>query len=359
MSPQPAAPGATPVDSGAGSLQWAPPLSGLCALAAWAGMLTNHLLVPALLGSAQRDAALAAERIGDFMINLASIAGLAALSAGLLALLRDGRWLGLQRRLLLAMFAGILVPTLAVATFLERERTTTELVLFALGAAQVLSVMLCTSAARLTRERSARLLTLAMASAALCALAAQLFELFARQSLVAWHEQSRALAARVGEGCYLLGLIASPFFVTPASDGLRDRIARGLGVVVLGLAAIAFHLFSGALSRDYAVTLYNAQHVSLFVDSMPALYAIPIGAALAAATAAVIGSEPARQQAGLGLLLWLGSGFAPRVPDRLLTATLASLLLLRAVAARSVANATPAPAPEPAAPAVSPAPLDS
>lgn len=357
MSP-PAEASATTAPAESVALQWGPPLSGLCALASWAGAVTNHLVVPSLLGGSGNAAALGVGRIGDFLINLATISGMTAMATGLFVLMRDARWLGLQRRLSMAMFAGILLPTVAVATFLEPERTTTELVLFALGAAHVLSVMACTSAARLTRERSARLLTLAMATAALGALTAQLFELIAKQSLVAWHEQGRAVAARVGELAYLLALLVSPFFVTPASDTGRDRIARGIGALVLALAAVAFHLYGGALSRDFAITLYNAQHVSLFVDSMAALYAIPIGAALAAGTAALVGSEPTRRQAGLALLLWLGSGFAPRAPDRLLTATLACLLLLRAVAARRAAAVEPAPAAAAPASAADPTPLD-
>jgi hypothetical protein len=92
------------------------------------------------------------------------------------------------------------------------------------------------------------------------------------------------------------------------------------------------------LDNDYALLLYHAQRVTLFIDSWPRLYAVPIALALASSLAAVLATDPVRRQAAAGTLLLLSSGYAPHAPGRLLTLTLALLLIARAVIAPSQAE---------------------
>ena len=114
---------------------------------------------------------------------------------------------------------------------------------------------------------------------------------------------------------------------------MRSRVARLAGFFLLPIALGSMYLAERVLQNDYALLLYHAQRVTLFIDSWPRLYAIPIGLALAGSTAALLASDQAAKQAAAGVLLLIGSGYAPHAPGRLLTSTLALVLIARAIIA--------------------------
>jgi uncharacterized membrane protein (Fun14 family) len=59
-------------------------------------------------------------------------------------------------------------------------------------------------------------------------------------------------------------------------------------------------------------------------------YGIPLSIAAALAAAALVSRDRAARQIGLGIVMWLGAGYAPRSPFALLVALLAIVLVSRA-----------------------------
>ena len=122
--------------------------------------LMIFFLVATKLDEAERGFAYARslDQAGAFATNLSAIAGLLALGFGLLAFVRFSPMIALRQRLMFAAFSGIFLPSIAMSTLFERQRTTAETVLFAMGAAQVLIGLCGTAAARVSESRYGRAL---------------------------------------------------------------------------------------------------------------------------------------------------------------------------------------------------------
>jgi hypothetical protein len=323
-----------------------PPLAWLAACAAFLAMTINQLLVPGLGEALRRAPWLDLGGWGTFATNLTAISGLIALSFGLLAFIRYSTMIELRQRLLVGAFAGIFLPTIAAATLFETQRTTAQVVLFALGAAHVLGALVSMSAARAAPSRFARVVATCAATMAICVLLAQLLQITSQLHLSAWQAGAQRTLQSGGEVCYLLLLCSMAPLVLPVRADTRSRIARLVGVFVLPIVLGGLYLAESLLDNDYALLLYHAQRVTLFIDSWPRLYTVPIGLALASSVAAVLAKDPVRKQAAAGVLLLLSSGYAPHAPGRLLTTALALVLIARALIAPGQPP-DPEPTPEP------------
>jgi hypothetical protein len=309
-----------------------PPLSWLATLAALAAMLINQLLLPALNDSTRRPLMHQLDRWGVFSTNLAAVSSLIALGFGLLAFVRYSTVMTLRQRLLVGGFGGfVFLPTIALAVLFERQRTTAQIVLFALGAAQVLAAIISTSAARAARGRYTRVIAILAATMAVCVLSAQVLQLVSQVRLVDWQLTAQQAAQGIGEACYLLLLAGMTPMLMPYRNDARSRVARLCGFFVLPIALGSMYMAERALQSDYTVLLYHAQRVTLFIDIWPRLYAVPIGLALSASVAALCATDAVARQAAAAVLLLLASGYAPHAPGRLLTGTLAIVLLARAI----------------------------
>ena len=320
-----------------------PPLAWVATAAALSALVLNQLLLPGLGDATRRVLIHRLDRWGAFATNLTAISGLIALTFGLLAFVRYSKVIGLRHRLLLGGFAGIFLPTIAVAALFERQRTTAQIVLFALGAAHVLCAVVSMSAARAAPSRYPRMVALCAASMAVFVLLAQVLQQLSLVRLGVWQQQIQQALQGMGEGCYLLLLSGVAPLLLPSRSDTRSRLARAAGFFVLPMVLGSLYMAERILDNDYALLLYHAQRVTLFIDSWPRIYAVPIGLAVASSVAAVLAKDPVRKQAAAGVLLLLGSGYAPHAPGRLLTLTLALVLIARAV----IAPSQP-PEPEPA-----------
>ncbi len=320
-----------------------PPLAWLAACAALAAMGINQLVLPGLAETARHALLHNLERWGAFCTNLSAISGLIALGFGLLAFIRYSTMVELRQRLLLGAFAGIFLPSIAVAALFERQRTTAQVVVFAIGAAQVLGAIVSTSAARAAPSRFARAVAWCAAAMAIFTLLAQVGQVMSELHLSVVLARAQQIMQSAGEACYLLLLCSIAPLLLPSRAGTRSRLARLAGFFVLPIALGALYMAEAALENDYALLLYHAQRVTLFIDSWPQIYAVPIGLALSGSLAAVLAKDPVRRQAAAGVLLLLSSGYAPHAPGRLLTCTLSMVLIARAL----IAPGQP-PAPRPA-----------
>ncbi|MGD8862243.1 MAG: hypothetical protein PVI30_19680 [Myxococcales bacterium] len=308
----------------------APPLAWLAAAAAFTAMLLNQVLVPAMGASEERVTALRLDRAGDFATNLGAVAGLIAIVFGLMAFIRHSTLVSLRQRLMLACFSGMFLPTIAVATLFERQRTTTQLVVFALGAAMILGTVVNVAAARAARDRVARAAALLASTMAVLMLISQALELGRRVTLSATALEIHAAIRGVGELCYLVLLGGSVLFVLPRKARGQDRLGRTVAFVLLPALLGGLYAVERALQSDYALLLYHAQRVSLLLDVFPRLYAVPIALSLSSVVGAAIGDNAMRRQAAAGVLLLLSAGYAPVAPGRLLSLALAMVLLARA-----------------------------
>jgi hypothetical protein len=311
-----------------------PPLVWLTAMAALGAMAINQVIVPALNGSGRRTLLRELTRWGAFSANLAAISGLIAICFGLLAFVRYNTLISLRKRVFLGTFAAMFfLPTIALAVLFERQRTTTQLVLLAIGGAHVLGAIVCTAAASAAPTRYTRVLAWIGAAMAACALTAQLLQVLSQVQLQIWQLQAQQIAQSAGEVCYLLLLVGMVRIVLPAERDRRSRLSRLLAFFLLPVVLGGLYLAERALDNDYALLLYHAQRVTLFIDSWPRLYALPLGLAAAASFAAWFATDPIRRQAAAGVLLLLGSGYTPHAPGRLLTSALALVVIARALIA--------------------------
>jgi hypothetical protein len=300
-------------------------------------MAIEQVGLPLLRAPARAEALRVVGRAGDFATNLTAIAALVALAIALLAFARENPVVELPRRLLLAGFSGVLLPTFVLATVLERSRTTIELVLFALGAAYAVTALVNASATGHADSRLARLLGAAATTTAVAALVAQALHTLSQSTLHAWIEHAHDAARAVAEVAHMLVLVVVALVALPERSSLRNRIARIAALFSLPMWLGAFYAAERVLGGEYPTALYDAQRVHLVLDAAPRLYAIPIALGLTGAVGGLLGSESAGRQASAAAALIVASGFAPLAPGRLLTLTLGLMLVARVVATRSAA----------------------
>jgi len=306
------------------------PVLGLLATAAALLDLTvNRVAVRSLGEAVSREAVLTLSRWGSLPRNLAAVAGLVALTIALLAFLRSSTYGPVRRRLALAGFAGVFLPTTALATFLPTERTTTEMILFGVGAANVLAVLLGVIAVRLSSPRGIRIGIALGAASCFCGFLSLVLPLVEPLTRVAIAMHATELLRRVGEVAFLSAPGAVAFSIVPRDPSLRSRIAMAVGVFV-AFAVVAFVIWGKmALRSDFDVILYGAMRVRLFLGFAPALYSVPFAIGFGAASAALLSGDPTRRQGGAAVMLFLGAGYAPTAPGQLLMLVLAMALLTR------------------------------
>lgn len=284
-------------------------------------------------------------RLARFPRNLAAVAGLGALVTALFAFLRLPGFASIGRRLAVAAFSGVFVPSIVVAAALPAAMLQPKLVVFGLASAHVLVALLALTAVRHRADPPVR------AAVALAGLAAFATLLFVGLGQLAnaqggfWRAVGAALGGATGEG-WLMGirhagelawlgvLVAGTVAVAWDRNrpGLRPRVALVVGAAVAltaGLAALAS--LAGLGVRFF---LIGGFRLDLFVDALPIAYAAPLGVGLAGALVGIARSEPSTQQLGAALLAWLAAGFGPHTPIQLLYLVLGAAMLARAAQAR-------------------------
>jgi hypothetical protein len=308
-----------------------PPLIFLCAAAALCASIIQQTAVPLLKASEYRSSVDPLNAAGNFSANLAAISGIIALGFALLGFARHATWMGIVRRFVLAGFSGVFLASMGIAVLFDRQRTTTESVLFAFGAASVLASLLHGIAFRAARGFSEHVLAASASLMAAAALLAQLLQLWSEHNLSASHLSALYVARSAGEIAYLVILVSAALVVLPERDQPLGRVARVVGLALVPLAIGGLIAAESALGKDYGIVLYQSQRVSFWIDTMPRAYVLPLALGLAGSFAGLLGGTSAQREGACGLLLLLCSGYAPPAPGRLLTLTLGLTLLARAI----------------------------
>lgn len=311
------------------SLRSAPVLAGMCGLAALCAMALNQIALPVLGTNARLALITRFSRTGQFAENLAVFAGIIALVATALPVLRRHVRLSRMRRVFGIVALALLLRAVVVATLLERASITKENVVLAVGAANALAVLCGMTSLDAARTLLSRTIAVLATSAPLTSLLATTLSLTMDVEFDPWKRRSHETLCAMSELSYLALLLVTAFASAPRMRSARGLAARAAGFAVFGATLTLFHIARRTLPADFSLLLYNAQRVDLFIDSAPWLYALPFAAALAAAASTTLAGG-AHFQAGVGLLLLFASGCAPQAPGPLLTMTLGFVLLARA-----------------------------
>jgi hypothetical protein len=315
----------------------APPLGILAAWMALTDTLVNRVFVRSMSGLAHTTLVEISE-IGRFPRNLAAICAMIALGTALLSFLREPRYASISRRLLIAGFAGIFLPAVALATVLPAERNRQEMVIIGIGAANVLGVLIGLSALRRPAPRGIRIGLGLLTCAALLSFGALVITVLEASVLSrglgaevlhdSWQlaYDSKGLLKHVGELAYLAAPIA-------VGATLISRSANRIALVLAGVTAvgclIGFVVGASALGGDFSVVLYGAQRLEL-LEATPQAYLPLVAFALGLAIFATASPTPGHRQIGAALLLVIAAGYAPQTPASLLMMVLGMTLCARA-----------------------------
>jgi hypothetical protein len=326
------------------ALSSAPALALVAAVAALCELGLARVIWHGLTDVIDAPELLELRRWARFPRNLAAVAGLGTLLVGLAAFLRFPGHATIGRRLVVAAFSGVFVPTVVVAALVPAEMLRRRLVIFGLAAANVLVTLFAMTAVRYRPEPALRIAVgLAAATAFLTLTVVGLGQL--AQAEGTWESAAALLnenansteqvllgMRHAGELAWLGVMIAAGVVAVWDRDEnvLRARVLAAVGLTfVFAIAIIAFGQLAG---HRFRFMLFGSFRLGLFVDDWPAVYALPLALALAGAVLALARRE--LRQLGAGVLLWLAAGFGPHTPIQLLYLVLGALLLTRTAQAR-------------------------
>jgi len=279
--------------------------------------------------------------IGRFPRNLAAVCGLIALLFALLGFLRLPGFASIGRRLAVAAFSGIFVPSILVATALPYATLRAKLVVFGLAAANVLVTLIGMTAARHRAPLPLRTATgLVAATAFLSLTVVGLGQLVsADPGSLGWvgalissdpsRNQSALLLLRhLGEACWIGVLVGGTLTVLHGEPAGRDRryVVGGLFLAATVIGAIVFR---EEIGHRFRLMVFGAFRLGVFIDALPVLYGVPIGVGLGGGLVGLGSRRPAVRQLAGGLLLWLAAGYAPHTPIQLLYLVLSATLITR------------------------------
>lgn len=317
-----------------------PPLALLAALASLLDLFGTRLWVRVLsnreVSGLTHGVLIDLKRGGDFVRNLAAVAGLIALALALTEMIQPRAHGGLKQRVGIAGFAGIFLPTAFLATVLPAPRTTPVVVLFAAGAANLLAVVLGISSLRWPGPRVRRVALAGVAATAFFAFTSTVILLIGRITLWSAGYPLGVALRRVGEITWLLSLLGFAWAFRPRGLPRARWVPAAIGGGAVAIAALAAFVSARRHLEPeaHAQLLYGALHADLLVG-VPWVYAAVVATAAGVGVAGALAPEPSDRQGAAGLLLLLSAGFAPTTPATLLMMVLGVTLVGRASVARS------------------------
>lgn len=323
-----------------------PPLAVVAAVSAVVEVCFNRFFVRGLSQGMEHADRLLWAQWGAFPRNLVAIAGVVSLVFCLVTFLRTETTGALHRRISLAGFTGIFVPSLVLATIMSPARTSLQIIIFAAGAANVLAVLMSASGARWSgsiRIKSGLTLVLLVSLFALTELG--VFVMFNMSPIghqgARWLRLLTELAWLTIPLAFLIAFV-QPWFRGQSADWRqlgeepvstttwRRFLPAASFVLVTALTAFALAEVHAALRGDYQTILYGAFRTHLFIETNPRLYLIPLSLMAGLGAGAAVDSSPLVRQMGLGLILVLCAGISSRAPVRLVMMALGAALMARA-----------------------------
>jgi hypothetical protein len=268
-------------------------------------------------------------------VNLSAIASIVAVTIGLWPWLRGSGGINARRRLLVASFAGMLLPIWIRAVFFPRESMNGALASLGAAAACSLATLLVISSIRGVRARPSHMLPVVLVTiSTLCSLTLLTLQSIALIAPFSQIHRVNGIVTDMGEMAYLGVMLCAVTLVPRRQLGARNLAAVALGIVATIGVGSAFVIAIVLLRRDFAIALYYAQHVTWFLDGAMWIYAIPLALGIGGATAAIVSNDAHARQLGIAVLAWIAAGNAARAPWRVALLVLSAALIARAISAR-------------------------
>jgi hypothetical protein len=332
------------------ALQIMPPLAAVAAVAAVLDLFLRRGLLRTISDRLERSEARVIGPWLEVPMNLAAIAGTVAVTVGLFRLLASRlhapwnrppalvRFAEAAMRAVTAGFAGILLPSVVIATFFPAERTTGPTVFAAAAAAYLLVLQVAFMGSRARGPIGVRLATVLLGVSALGGFLALFVGELGPQLGWARAYEAYRLVSVVGELCFL----ALPLAILPTVIPRRGTPRMALAIYVgtsLGLSAmVTFDVWRVYLGPSYDAVLYGAVRFETFLGAMGVVYALPFGLFIGLGFGALASSRPIDRQLGAAILALFAAGFGPRTPAQLLMMVLGATLLGRAAIAEALAK---------------------
>ena len=298
-------------------------------VAAFTDLVINRVLLPLGIDVWSHDALVGLDRWGAFARNLSVVSALVALSFCLASFSSRKSDLPLSARAGIASFGWVLVPIVALMTFLPRGYTRVELVLAVAGLAHALILLLILAGIhwRSTRPTAVALVLTLVAS--FSGIVSMIVNLVGGR--IYWaHTDRLANAFRwSGELAYLAVPLAIGLAVAIPWREAAGKATLVLSGLAAGIVAIGMAVWKYAVGQDLPDLLYGAVRVDFLPDDDFILYAIPLGIGAAVTVSAMLSKDPVDRQMGAALLLLLSAGYAPRTPSALIVTVLGVALLSR------------------------------
>jgi len=306
-----------------------PPLAWMAGFAALADLLINRVLIKLGHSSWSNDALVQLDRWGGFTRNLSVVAALVATAFCLRSLFSRRSGLPLSARAGIAAFGWVLVPIVAMMTFLPLAWTSPHLVLVVAALAHATMLLLILAGLHWKSSPgmvAALVLTLV---ASLSGVASLIVGMVGERAL--WQHTDRLSNAFrwSGELAYLAVPLAIAFALAVPWGTVRGKAAVFLSTLTAATVAITTAFWQRAVGDDLPTMMYGAVRLDLFRDAYAVLYAIPLGMGAAVTVAAAVSKDPTRRQMGAALLLLLSAGYAPRTPSALIVSVVGVALLAR------------------------------
>ncbi len=321
-----------------------PPLAGLAAVASlldwgWARFGLRALSVWPEAGLGHQLLL----RLGDgasVVRNLAAIAALFVLYQGLGGWIRQRPDVPLSLRVVVAGFAGVLLPMLLLSTILPAERTSMFIVLFATVSTNVLALTLDGVSLHWPAPRSTKLGVLLIAVASFFSFGAVTLAIVSELTLwEAAHPLGMAMR-RTGEVAYLVALLVLPLSAQPWRAPRSRRAMAVAAVPVIGLVVAATMVIRQVEPEAAGPLVYGMTHLELLLGTLPGAYFPWLAGAIILAVGAIASPVNIHRQLGLGTLLLVAAGYAPTTPSTLLMWGIGAVLLSRAVAGQGLSRAS-------------------
>ncbi len=331
-------------------LHLCPPLSILAAVAAVLDLVLRRGLLRTISDRLERSEARALGPWLDLPMNLAAIAGTVAVTIGLFHLLAARlnppwgqppplvRFAEATMRAVTAGFAGILLPSVAIATFFPVERTTGPAVFAAAAAAYLLVLQIAFITGRFRGPVGLRIGAFLLGASALGGFLGLIIGELAPQLGWAAAYEVHQLVTLLGELSFLLLPVAILPSVIPRRGDPRTALAIYVGTSLGLCAMVSFDVWRVYLGPSYDAVLYGAVRFEAFLGRLGLLYALPFGLFLGLGFGALTSARPTDRQIGAGVLALLAAGYGPRTPAQLLMMVLGATLLGRALVAEAFAR---------------------
>jgi hypothetical protein len=256
-------------DEGSPYIAAVPPLTWMTGVAAFTDLVINRVLLPLGIDVWSHDALVGLDRWGAFARNLSVVSALVALSFCLASFSSRKSALPISARAGIASFGWVLVPIVALMTFLPRSYTRVELVLAVAGLAHALILLLILAGIhwRSTRPTAVALVLTLVAS--FSGIVSMIVSLVGGRIYWAHTDRLSNAFRWSGELAYLAVPLAIGLAVAIPWREAAGKATLVLSGLAAGVVAIGMAVWKYAVGQDLPDLLYGTVRVDFLPEATP------------------------------------------------------------------------------------------